>query len=191
MSNDNERGDKTRRDRYKEKLKDAKTFPISITTVNFQHEVNLAYVVRSAVCFGAEEVCVIGSYPSRKLMNELSGSLFDYMKVRAFPNPSDYLRYAEKNDINLVSIELPPDGFEYHSILDYEFDFSKRLCLIVGHETLGVPVEILAKSDIIFIPMDGAGFCLNTAQAANIALYEVTKRYKEQERYFADVREDF
>jgi len=175
-----ERGDKTRRDRYREKVATAKTFPISITTVNFRQEVNLAYVVRAAVCFGAEEVCVIGSYPSRKIMNELSGSLFDYIKVRAWPTPSDYIRYAERNDIGLVSIEIPPAGFEYHSILDYKFDFSKRICLVVGHETLGVPVEILAKSDIIFIPMDGAGFCLNTAQAANIALYEATKRYKEE-----------
>jgi tRNA G18 (ribose-2'-O)-methylase SpoU len=170
-------------------MEHAETFPISVTTVNFQHEVNLAYVIRAAVCFGAEEVCVIGDYPSRKIMNELSGSLFDYIKVRAFPNPGDFIRYAEQNDINLVSIELPPEGFEYHSMLEYEFDFSKRLNVIVGHETLGVPVEILAKSEIIYIPMYGAGYCLNTAQAANVVLYEVTKRYKE--RIKADVKEDF
>ena len=114
----NERGDKTRRERYYEKLATSKTFPISVATVNFKYEVNLAYIIRAAACFGAEEVCVIGKYPSRKIMNELSGSLFDYIKIRAFSTPSDYIRYAEKNDISLVAIELPPAGFKYRSILE-------------------------------------------------------------------------
>jgi len=175
----NERGNKTRRDRYNEKAEYAETFPISVATINFQHDVNLAYVVRAAVCFGANEVCVIGDYPSRRIMNELSGSLFDYIEVKAFSNPSDFLRYTEKNDIKIVSVELPPENFQYCSILEYNFDFSKQLCLIVGHETSGVPVEIMAKSDIVYIPMYGAGFCLNTAQAANVALYEAVRRYKE------------
>jgi len=177
----NERGDKTRRERYYEKLEIAETFPISVTTVNFERDVNLAYVVRSAVCFGAEEVCVIGSYPSRRLMNELSGSLFDYIKIRAFPNPTQLLRYMEREDINLVSVELPPDIFEAQSIHDYKFNFDKRLSIVVGHETSGVPTDILFKSDIIFIPMRGAGTCLNTSQACNIALYEAMKQYKEQQ----------
>lgn len=173
--------DKTRRERYREKLKSAKTFPISIATVNFKQDVNLAYVIRAAVCFGAEEVCVMGSYPSRALMNELSGSLFDYIKVRAFESPNLFLRYIDKEDINLVSIELPPDTFRCEDITKFKFNFSKRVCLVVGHETLGVPAEILHRSEIIYIPMPGPGFCLNTAQAANIALYEATKQYVEKQ----------
>ena len=180
MTDINERGDKTRRERYHDKSKISKTFPISVATVNFKHEVNLAYVIRSAVCFGAEEVYVIGSYPSRRLMNELSGSLFDYIKVRAFPNPSALIEHIGKEDIGMVSVELPPDGFESHPITHYKFDFTRRLCLVVGHETSGVPVEILAKSDdIIYIEMNGAGVCLNTATSASIALYESTKQYSE------------
>ena len=69
--------EKTRRDRYFEKLKVAKKFPISIATVNFKHDVNLAHVIRAAACFGAECVFVIGGHPPRNLMNELSGSMFD------------------------------------------------------------------------------------------------------------------
>jgi tRNA G18 (ribose-2'-O)-methylase SpoU len=173
----NERKDKTRRERYLEKLIVAETLPISIATVNFQHEVNLAYVIRSAVCFGATEVCVIGAYPSRKIMNELSGSLFDYIKIRAFSNVSDFIRYSEKKDNKLISIELPPDTMEAYSIIEYEFDFSQPICLIVGHETHGIPADILFKSEIIYIDMFGPGVCLNTSQAANIALYEATKQY--------------
>lgn len=174
-----ERGNKTRRERHHDKQKVAEKFPISIATVNLKHEVNLAYVIRAAVCFGAEEVCVIGGYPSRRLMNELSGSLFDYIKVRAFPNPNALISYTEREDIALVSIELPPDEFKSHPITEYKFDFSKRICLVTGHETFGVPADILFKSEIIHIEMPGAGFCLNTATTAAIALYEATKQFKE------------
>lgn len=173
------RGNKTRRERYYEKLEIAKIFPISICTVNFIQEVNLAYVIRAAVCFGAYEVCVIGSYPSRRLMNELSGTLFDYIKVRAFPNPGAFMRHVEREGTKLVSIELPPEGFEASAIQDYKFNKDIKTCLVVGHETQGVPMDILFHSDIVYIPMPGAGFCLNTSQAANVALYEATKQFEE------------
>lgn len=163
----------------KGRLDNAKTFPISVATVNFKYEVNLAYIIRSAVCFGAEEVCVIGTHPSRKLMNELSASLFDYISIKTFSDPSNFLRYLEQDEKDLISIELPSDSFKCRSLLEYEFDFSKKLCLMVGHETLGVPVEILAGSkDIVYIEMSGVGSCLNVAAACNIALYEATKQFK-------------
>lgn len=51
----------TRRERYCKKLDNAKTFPISIATVNFMFDENLGFVVRSAACFGASAVHIIGS----------------------------------------------------------------------------------------------------------------------------------
>ena len=37
-------------------------------------------------------------------------------------------------------------------------------------------VIALLKSNRIFIPMPGAGACLNTSQAANIMIYEAVKQ---------------
>ncbi len=170
--------DKTRRERYYEKLAISETFPISVATVNFKHEVNLAYTVRAAVCFGIEEVCVIGSHPRRKIINELSGSLFDYIKIKYFSSPNEFIRYSKEKDTKLISIELPSDTMDACSITDYNFEFSKPICLVIGNETTGVPSDILFNSDIVFIEMYGAGFCLNASQACNIALYETTKQFK-------------
>ena len=61
----------------------------------------------------------------------------------------------------------------------HSFDFSRHVCLVLGHEEHGVPIEILNNSDKIYIPMPGVGFCLNTSQAGNIILYETIKRYEE------------
>ena len=68
--------DKTRKQRYDEKKLNAKAYPISIATVNFMHDGNLGYLIRSAACFGAECVHVIGTVPDRSVLNPLSGSLF-------------------------------------------------------------------------------------------------------------------
>jgi len=50
--------------------------------------------------------------------------------------------------------------------------------LVVGNEQAGIPTEILARSDVVYIEMPGVGYCLNTAQAANIILYEAIKQYE-------------
>ncbi len=72
----------------------------------------------------------------------------------------------------LVAVDLASN------IEDYNFDFNEHICIVTGHETTGVPAEILANSDKIYIPMDGIGYSLNTSQAANIAAYEAVKQYK-------------
>ena len=82
--------DKTRRERYDEKKQNAETYPISIATINFMHDGNLGYLVRSAACFGAECVHVIGSVPDRNILNAASGTLYDYVKINQHNSPMEF-----------------------------------------------------------------------------------------------------
>jgi tRNA G18 (ribose-2'-O)-methylase SpoU len=50
---------------------------------------------------------------------------------------------------------------------------------VVGNEESGIPPEIILNSDVIYVEMPGVGFCLNTAQAANIILYEAVRQYNQ------------
>ena len=165
----------TRRERYNKKLNIAQKFPIEIATVNFHHDVNLAYLVRAAACFGIPTINVIGAMPPRRIINQLSGSTLDYVTIRQFSTPSNFLEYKRKNNINLVSVELDSSA---EPLQEYQFDFSSKVCIVAGHETSGIPSEILLNGDVIFIPMPGIGFCLNTSQAANIALYEAINQFQ-------------
>tara|TARA_Y100000310_G_scaffold255389_1_gene262812 strand:+ start:2433 stop:2966 length:534 start_codon:yes stop_codon:yes gene_type:complete len=165
---------KTRRQRYDDKFTRSTKFPVDIATVNFMHDGNLGYVIRSAACFGAENVYVIGHLPPRKDLNPLSGSLVDYVHLKQFSNPSEFLSYAKNQKINLVAAEVVEGAGSLH---DYAFPLDSRVCLVVGHEESGVPVEIMVNSDVVKIPMPGVGYCLNTSQAANIMLYEYTKQF--------------
>jgi tRNA G18 (ribose-2'-O)-methylase SpoU len=172
--------DKTRRQRYDEKKQSAKTYPISIATVNFKHDGNLAYIIRSAACFAAECVHVIGSVPDRSVLNPLSGSLSDYVDIKQYSTPVDFLNHAKQNNLQIVSAELAPHAI---SIEEYKFDFNRPVCIVVGHEEVGIPTEIIRSSDAVYIPMPGVGYCLNTAQAGNILLYEAVKKYEAKLRY--------
>ena len=164
----------TRRQRYDSKLKTAKKYPISLCAINFRIDDNLGYLIRSAACFGADRLYVVGHVPERSSIKAASGSLIDYVEIVQFSTPHDFLGYAKDEEIQIVSAELVPGA---RPLSSYNFDFKRPVCLVVGNEHSGVPAEIIECSDILYIEMPGIGYCLNTAQAANILLYEATRQY--------------
>ena len=172
--------EKTRRERYNDKKRNAKTYPISLCCVNFQHDGNLGYLIRSAACFGAQCIHVIGTLPRRSVLNPLSGSLYDYVPIVQHASPKAFLEYAINENLKLVSAEICEDSIPISS---YRFSFDRDICLVVGNEESGVPIEILHNSDKVHIPMPGVGYCLNTSQAANIMLYETVKRHEFHEEW--------
>ena len=165
----------TRRERYETKLKTAKKYPISLCAINFRVDDNLGYLVRSAACFGAERLYVIGHVPERSRIKASSGSLTDYVEIIQFSRPSEFLTQMELEGIKVISAELVAGA---RPLSSYTFNFSRPVCLVVGNEQVGVPAEILMQSEVLYIPMPGVGYCLNTAQAANILLYEAVKQFK-------------
>lgn len=166
----------TRRERYERRLKDAQYMPVSIASINLEREPNIAYLTRSAACFGAFEVCLVGNMPPRDLMNDLSGSTYDYIKFRQFATPEKFVSYCKGSGIEMVALELGSETFPSVSLSDFRFDFGRRTCLIVGHETLGVPVELLAVSKRVYVPMSW-GYCMNTATTGAVVLFEARRRY--------------
>jgi tRNA G18 (ribose-2'-O)-methylase SpoU len=165
----------TRRNRYDQKLKSSKWFPIELCAINFKHDANLGFLIRAAACFGIRRINVIGDCPPRSILNPLSGSLYDYIEIKKYSRPCEFMDYAKAEGLRVVSAELS----ENSTPIDvFTFDYSSRLVLVVGQEHTGVPIEILKNSDQVYIPMPGPGFCLNTSQAANILLYEAVKQYE-------------
>jgi len=167
--------DQTRRQRYSNKRSTAKTFPISIATINFMFDENLGFVVRSAACFGADAVHVIGSMPQTSVLRSKSGSIDEFVNIIQHNNPTDFLEWCKNNNTKIVSAELNDGATELN---DYDPDFSGPICIVVGHEETGVPAEISAASDNVFIEMPGVGFCLNTSQTANIMLHDFVSKYR-------------
>ncbi|MAG26489.1 hypothetical protein CMI47_13160 [Candidatus Pacearchaeota archaeon] len=168
----------TRKDRYKLKTKTAKKYPIHVASVCFMHDGNIAYLIRAAACFGAKSMFVIGRLPPRKVLNPLSGSTYDYVDIIQFANPNKFLKHMRNLSIKLVCAEITEDAVP---LANYKFDFSTPICIVTGHEECGVPTDLLINSDVVKIDTSGIGYCLNTAQTANIMLYEAIKQFKQQQ----------
>lgn len=188
----------TRRGRYDDKIASGmvRNFPISICAINFQCDENLAYLIRTAACFGSENLHVIGSLPDYEELRRKSGTLNHYVNMHQYSTPSQFLDYARQTRMGILSAELDDEAKNIHS-----YDFINainrygHICIVVGNETTGVPAEILANSEKIYIPMPGVGFCLNTSQTANIMMYEAVRQIesyhmKQYERFATAVFHD-
>ena len=134
-------------------------------------------------CFGAKCVHVIGSIPPRRVLNPLAGTLCDYIEIRQYSTPEEFLSYAREQDYQLVSAEIADDSTPLNR---YRFNFTKHTCLVLGHEEHGIPPVLIRNSDTVFIPMPGVGYCLNTSQAGNIMLYEATKSFEAQSEFLEE-----
>lgn len=166
--------EETRIERYQNKLERAVKLPVSLVTVNFHCDDNLAYLIRTAACFGISDIHVIGTIPPRKVLLNPSGSTVDFVKLHRYRNPSEFLNFVRKNDVQLVSAEIADQA---RSLYDYQFNFEKHTAIVLGNESIGIPSEILMNSQILYIPMIGAGFCMNTSQTGTAFVSECCRQY--------------
>ena len=112
--------EETRRQRYDKKFKNAKKYPISLCAINFRVDDNLGYLLRSAACFGAERLYVIGHVPERSSLKATSGSLIDYVEIEKFKNPSEFLTQMEIEGVQIVAGEISKEA---GSLFTYNFNF--------------------------------------------------------------------
>ena len=167
--------EETRKERYDRKIKTAKKYPISLCAINFRVDDNLGYLVRSAACFGAERLYVVGHVPERSRIKASSGSLIDYVEIISFSTPREFMEHVLQQKMQVVAAELVEGA---KSLSSYNFDFNVPLVVVVGNEQTGVPAEIIQNSDVVCIEMPGVGYCLNTSQTANVLLYEAVRQYE-------------
>ncbi|MEC7985044.1 MAG: TrmH family RNA methyltransferase [Myxococcota bacterium] len=163
---------KTRNELIQADIDQAIQYPVHLVAIHFNDDHNLAFLIRAAACFGAKSVMVIGSLPPYRILRQLSVGLCNYIPIQQFSTPKDFLLHAEKNTLEVFSIELCEGA---QPITDFQFP-NKELCIVTGHESVGVPTEILIRSTPLYIPMPGVGKCLNTSQAANVALFEYVRQ---------------
>jgi tRNA G18 (ribose-2'-O)-methylase SpoU len=157
------------------KLDSAKFIPFSLVAANFMDDKNIGQLIRSAVCFGVETVHIIGYVPPYKELKEKSSTTSNFVKIIQHKTPGEFLKWRREKDprSELISLELMDEATP---LKDKVWNRHIQTYLVCGHETIGVPVEILHHSDeVLYIPMPGPGFCLNTAYTAHIVLYEITR----------------
>ena len=131
---------------------------------NWQHDMNIGSIVRSANAFAAETVHIIG----RRRWNKRGAMVTDrYQHVMNHPDVAAFVSWAREADLPIVAI----DNME-GAVLIETFDFPERCVLLFGQEGPGLTAEALAASDVqVEISQFGSTRSLNASAAAAVAMH--------------------
>ncbi len=135
---------------------------------------NIGSLFRSCDCFGVEKLILAGytATPPRREISKTALGAEEWIPWEHHPEPHDVILSLSKEGWCIVALEQSEKSIPLE-----DYSPKEKTCLIVGHEVLGVPQEILTLcDDIVHIPMFGKKHSLNVSVAAGIALHQLRNR---------------
>ena len=154
-----------------------RTFPINLVCDNVTNAANLGSLFRISDAFGLKKLILCGKGISidRRVL-KTSRATEKNVDYEIYDDASEVVFTLKNQGFYIISLEITENSKPIHSI---EFSDENSIALILGDENFGVSDEILKQSDqIIHIDMFGQNSSMNVVQAANIALYEITKQLR-------------
>ncbi len=143
---------------------DTRRHPFHVAIENWQHDLNIGTVVRTANAFLAAEIHIIG----RKRWNRRGAMVTDrYQHVRHHPEPSDLATWAAERDLPLVGIDNLPGATPLEAS-----PLPNACVLVFGQEGPGLSAEIRPVLDQCrSIAQFGSTRSINAGVAAGIAMH--------------------
>lgn len=142
---------------------------MSLIAHNIRSLWNIGSLFRSADVFGVEHLYLTGytACPPRKEISKTAIGAEAWIPWSSHIDPLEAVREARRLGATIIALEKTTSSVALSSIQK-----SEDVCLIVGHEILGVPDELQQAADIVaHIPMHGRKSSLNVAIAASIGLH--------------------
>jgi tRNA G18 (ribose-2'-O)-methylase SpoU len=130
---------------------------------------NIGAFFRSADAFSISHIHLTGytAAPPRKEISKTALGAELTISWSQEKDPIEVILKRKREGYTIVSLEL---GEGSAPLMNYRTD--KPVCIILGHEILGVPPELMIMSDqTVHIPMLGSKNSLNVSVAAGIAFY--------------------
>ncbi len=143
---------------------DSRRHPFHVAIENFEHDMNIGSVVRSANAFLAAEVHIIG----KRRWNRRGAMVTErYQHVRHHESVGDFLEWATDTGIPVIGI----DNVEGSVPLE-TYPLPRSCVLVFGQEGPGLSAEALkACSDVLAITQFGSTRSINAGAAAAIAMH--------------------
>ncbi|WP_347926391.1 TrmH family RNA methyltransferase [Pontimicrobium sp. SW4] len=150
-------------------------FPITLICDNITNAPNLGSLFRIADAFGITELIFCGEYiPLGRKMTKTSRATEKIVSHQVNDSAIEVVKKLKENNHQIISLEITTNSKPIHQ---FKIPKNMPIALVIGDENFGVSEEILNISDaIIHIDMFGQNSSMNVVQAANIALYEMTKQ---------------
>ncbi|NQX35027.1 rRNA methyltransferase [Herbiconiux sp. VKM Ac-2851] len=138
--------------------------PFHVAIENWQHDLNIGSIVRSANAFAAETVHIVG----RRRWNKRGAMVTDrYQHVQNHPDVAALVAYCAAESLPIIAIDNVPG-----SVIIETFDFPARCLLLFGQEGPGLSPEALAAADaVVEISQFGSTRSINASAAAAVAMH--------------------
>ncbi|MBU6279598.1 MAG: RNA methyltransferase [Actinomycetales bacterium] len=138
---------------------------LHVAIENWQHDLNIGSIVRTANAFNVAAVHIVG----RRAWNRRGAMVTDrYLHVIHHPSVAEFSEWAAGASVSIVGIEQAADS---ESLTD--FVFPRACALLLGNEGLGLtPEAVAACTALVEIPQFGSTRSINASAAGAIAMWE-------------------
>lgn len=143
---------------------DDRRHPFHVAIENWQHDLNIGTVVRTANAFNAAGVHVIG----RRRWNRRGAMVTDrYLHVHHHASVEEFTGWAAGQGLPVIGVDLFPESVPLET-----FDFPRSCVLVFGQEGPGLSEEVRAASEaVLSIAQYGSTRSINAGVAAGIAMH--------------------
>ncbi|TXK18783.1 TrmH family RNA methyltransferase [Homoserinibacter sp. GY 40078] len=144
---------------------DGRRHPFHVAIENWQHDLNIGSIVRTANAFTAEAVHIVGN----RRWNRRGAMVTDrYQHVLQHPTIDDLVAWARERGLPIVAVDNT-DG----AVPVDEFALPERCVLLFGQEGPGLTAAAVAAADAhVEIRQFGSTRSINAAAAAAIVMHE-------------------
>lgn len=149
---------------------DAHRHGFHVAIENWQHDMNIGSIVRSANAFAAAEVHIIG----RRRWNKRGAMVTDrYQHVRHHDDVAEFAAWAAAEQLPVIAVDNVPG-----SVPVQDAELPERCVLVFGQEGPGLsPEAVAAASGVVEISQYGSTRSINAAAAAAVVMYEWCRRW--------------
>jgi len=143
---------------------DTKRHPFHVAIENWQHDMNIGSIVRSANAFAADTVHIIG----RRRWNKRGAMVTDrYQHVLGHPDVATFVTWAREHVLPIVAVDNVAGSERIET-----FRLPERCVLLFGQEGPGLSAEALAAADVsVEITQYGSTRSINASAAAAIVMH--------------------
>jgi tRNA G18 (ribose-2'-O)-methylase SpoU len=149
---------------------DTRRHPFSVAIENWQHDLNIGSIVRTANAFAADAVHIIG----RRRWNRRGAMVTDrYQHVVHHPDVAAFVAAMRADRVPIVAVDNVAGAVPVQA-----FAMPERCVLLFGQEGPGLSEEARSAADaLIDIPQFGSTRSINAGAAAAIVMHEWIRRW--------------
>ncbi|CAM8657080.1 SpoU rRNA methylases [Acidimicrobiia bacterium] len=149
---------------------DTRRHGFHVAIENWQHDLNIGTVVRTANAFNTAGVHIVG----KKRWNKRGAMVTDrYLHVQHHPELADLIAWAAANDVAIVGIDIVPGSVPLETAI-----LPERCLFLFGQEGPGLSDEACSASSMVCsIAQFGSTRSINVGVAAGIAMHAWIRQY--------------